>query len=321
MNSTIKKFAGLLFLFNCFCAGAMAADIALKSPVTGEELEKKMLALSESGGGVMLLPKDSTMTATLHTMVYKNWRSPHALLVPEHVTLDLNGSTMILDFDANGYGIRLASWSAIQNGTVRIGRCEHSGSQRIWHSAVSVGAAYGDGGTPDNLSYFSKITGWRMENLTIDQRLNQSAIQLMSESSHGVIRNIRILDSPMAALGIGLDWGTVGPISMADPAQPAMGALFRQKKIYSLHPHDILIQKIRIGHLGRNINDDDAAGIRTSGCYNITIDDVEIEEAADGIAIHCGDAGYEYALEPDRSTGHTGYVIKMLQSARPIFED
>ena len=83
-----------------------------------------MLDLSAAGGGVLRLPKNSTLTTVMHTLTYKNWKSPHALLVPEHVTLDLNGSTILLDLGSNGYGIRLTSHSAIENGTVRIIRSE-----------------------------------------------------------------------------------------------------------------------------------------------------------------------------------------------------
>jgi len=235
------------------------------------------------------------------------------LLVPEHVTVDLNGSTILLDCRSNGYGIRLTSWSAIQNGKVRVIHSEGSGAQGIWHCCVSVGAAYGDGGTPDNPSYFSKLAGWRMENLDVEQPFARATISIMSEAYQGVIRNIRVADSPLASNGVGLDWGTVGPLGMADELQPKMRTLFEQGKVYGTPCHDILIQKIRIGRLGANENDDYSCGVRTSGCYNITIDDVEIQAAAAGVAIHAGDAGFEYTLEPHRHIGHAGFVIKNIR--------
>jgi len=75
---------------------------------------------------------------------------------------------------------------------------------------------------------------------------------------------------------------------------------------------DILIHKIRVGRMLLNEpdNDDGSVAVRTSGCYNITIDDVEAEEVAVGVALHAGDAGFEYSREPDRHIGHAGYVIK-----------
>lgn len=304
----------------CLCLGIENAPgnnpdskILLENVPAAEELEAKMLAMSETGGGVLVLPKNSTLTATVRSVTYKGWRSPHALLVPENVTLDLNGSKLLLDLRSNSYGVRLTSRSTIRNGTIRLIRSEGASLQRIYHAAVSVGASYGDGGTPDNRSYFAKIVGWRMENLTIDQPFNHSAIQLMSEAADGIIENIRIADSKEAPLGIGLDWGTVGPLGMSDEKQKQMHELFAQGKLYGTHPHDILIKNIRIGRLTKNENDDGAAAIRTSACYNITIDDVEIQETGVGIALHAGDAGFEYALQPHRDIGHAGYVIKNIK--------
>jgi len=307
---------GLVLGLSFLCFGAennRGSKEVLQNALSGEQLEQKMLSMSEAGGGVLVLPKNSTLTATLRSVTYKNWKSPHALLIPEHVTLDLNGSTILLDLGSNGYGIRLTSHAAIENGTVRIIRSEGCGSQRIFHACISVGAAYGDGGTPEAPSYFSKLGGWRMENLTLDQPTAQSAIQLMSEAYDGIIRDIRISDSPRASLGVGLDWGTVGPLHMPDELQPEMKRLFDKGKLYSTHPHDILIQKIRVGRMLLNENDDGSVAVRTSGCFNITIDDVEAQEVAVGVALHAGDAGFEYSREPERHIGHAGYVIKNIR--------
>jgi hypothetical protein len=289
------------------------SKVVLQDALGAEQLEQKMIAMSEAGGGVLVLPKNSTLTAAMRSVTYKNWKSPHALLVPEYVTLDLNGSTILLDLGSNGYGIRLTSHAAIENGTVRIIRSEGCGSQRIFHACISVGAAYGDGGTPEAPSYFSKLGGWRMEHLTVDQPAAQSAIQIMSEAYDGIIRDISVSDSPRASLGVGLDWGTVGPLHMPDELQPEMKRLFDQGKVYSTHPHNILIQKIRVGRMLLNENDDGSVAVRTSACYNITVDDVEAQEVGVGVALHAGDAGFEYSREPDRHIGHAGYIIKNIR--------
>jgi len=315
MKITLPIILFLMLAGGLNCHGAdvhskAGAPVLLKDTPTAEALEQKMFGMSAAGGGILVLPKNSSLTGMIHSVTYKNWPSPHALLVPEHVTLDLNGGTIFLDLRSNGYGIRLTSHSAIQNGTIRVVRSESSGSQRIWHACVSVGAAYGDGGTPETPSYFSKLGNWRMEHLTVDQPFDHSAIQIMSESYDGIIRDIHVSDSSKAALGVGLDWGTVGPLGMADAQQPEMKRLFDQGKVYGSHPHNILIQKIRVGRMTLNENDDGSCAVRTSGCYNITIDDVEVQEAAAGVAVHAGDAGFEYALEPHRHIGHAGYVIK-----------
>jgi hypothetical protein len=312
--ATPSLFLFLALALRCQGAETSAAHspgkIVLETSLPAEQLEQKMLALSEQGGGTVVLPKASTLTALLRATNYKGSPTQHALLIPEDVTLDLNGSTLLLDLRSGGYGVRLTSRSTLRNGTVRVIRSEGAGPTRILHSAISVGATYGDGGTVEHPSYFSNLEGWRMENLDVDQPFDHSAIQLMSEAAHGVITNIRIADSKVAPIGIGLDWGTVGPIRMADDSQKEMHRLFTENKIYATHPHDVLIQKIRVGRMTKNENDDGSVAIRTSGCYNITIEDVEVEEVGVGVALHCGDAGFEYSRPPDRKIGHAGYIIR-----------
>ncbi|MBS0265828.1 MAG: hypothetical protein JSS02_28110 [Planctomycetes bacterium] len=236
-------------------------------------------------------------------------KSVHALLVPEGVRLDLNGSTLLLDLRSNSYGVRLSNDSAIGNGTIRVVNSAGKGSQACWHAAINVGAAYGDGGTPAKPGRFAKVSHWTIENMTIDQQVAASAIQIMSEACHGTIRNVRILDSDKALLGIGLDWGSVGPITSADAEIPRMRRLWEQGEIYSTHPHDILIENIRIGRLLRNVDANDA-GIRCSACHNITIRDVEIEAAATAVAIFGGDLGYEFAPADQRDLEHSGYRVE-----------
>ncbi len=107
--------------------------------------------------------------------------------------------------------------------------------------------------------------------MAVDQPFERSAIQVMAGSNHGIITNVTILDSPAAVLGIGFDWGSVGPLRTDDNAIQQMRDLFEQGMLYSTHPHDILIDGVHIGNLGSD-GDDDRAGIRTAGCYNWRFD-------------------------------------------------
>ncbi len=241
--------------------------------------------------------------------------SRHALLIPEKVILDLNGATLLLDLRSNSHGVRLSSFSGIRNGTIRIIRSENKGSQGIWHSAISVGAPYDDGGTPQNPAYFSKIEYWIIEDMTIDQPFAASAIQIMSEGCFGKIRRVRILDSKQALLGIGMDWGSVGKMTTADETIPNMRELWDTNQIYSTHPHDIDLEDITIGNLTRNVDANDA-GIRCSACYNIRLRNVHVESAATAIAIFGGDCGFEFAPKELRPLAHTGYEIDGVTIAR-----
>lgn len=276
---------------------------------TGDALQKALNKQALTGGLVRIDPP-ATITCVVREDKVVGEVSRHALLIPDRVQLDLNGSTLLLDLRSSSYGIRLSNDSAIRNGTIKVVRSEgvQAESQAIWHSAISVGAAYGDGGTVAKPGHFSKVSNWRIEDLTIDQPFAHSVIQLMSEAQHGVIRKLKILDSPKARIGIGMDWGSLGPIGTADEKVAEMRKLWEKGEILSTHPHDILIEDIQIGVMGRDVDGNDA-GVRCSACHNITIRNLYIKEAAAAIALFGGDFGYEVAPNEQRPLTHAGYVI------------
>jgi hypothetical protein len=279
---------------------------------TGEALQEAMMKQSAAGGGIMRLKPASSLTCFVRQDSVGGEVSQHALLVPEGIQLDLNGGSLLLDLRTSSYGVRLSNRSAIRNGTVRV-RSEGlqkppEACQAIWHSAVSVGAAYGSGGTVAKPGYYSTVSDWAMEDLVIEQPAESSCIQMMSQACNGVIRNIRILDSENAKIGIGLDWGTVGPVGTADETVPAMKKLWEKNEISSTHPHHILIENITIGKLGRSVDGNDA-GVRCSGCHHITIKNVQIETAMCAVALFGGDFGFEFAPDDQRKVAHTGYLI------------
>ncbi len=281
---------------------------------TADELQQ---ALHRHAGShdTLQIPKGGTLTCLVREELISDEKSIHPLLIPPGVRLDLNGSTLLLDLRSNSYGVRLSNDSAIRNGTIRIVRSEGKGSQACWHSGISIGAAYGDGGTPEKPGRFSTVAHWEVEDITIDQQFAASAVQLMSEACHGILKNIRVLDSSKALLGIGLDWGSVGPITTEDKELPRMRKLWEQGQIYSTHPHDILIENIRVGKLTRNVDGNDA-GVRCSACHRITIRDVDVAEAATAVAIFGGDCGYEYARTDQRELAHIGYVMEDIKIAK-----
>lgn len=297
------------------CDVARPADIQadqnqpiLIEAADGAALQAVMDAHAQSGG-LLRLREPVELTCLALEAQLGDEVSRHALLIPEGVELDLNGSTLLLDLRDNAYGVRLSNRSAIRNGTIRIVRSENKGSQAIWHAGISIGAAYDEGGTPEQPGRFSKVSHWIVEDLTIDQPFEAAAIQLMSEACHGEIRRVKILDSDKALLGIGMDWGSVGKITAADETIPHVRTLWEQGELYSTHPHNILIEDIHVGRLTRNVDCNDA-GVRCSACYNITIRDVHVEAAACAVAIFGGDCGFEFAPEELRPLAHTNYRVE-----------
>lgn len=297
-------------------AGGVAAEEPAAVEVgamDGCELQKELLKHAGSGRSVRLRA-GRTLVCKVREDIIEGEKSTHGLLVPPGVALDLAGGTLQLDLQSNSYGVRLCSDSAIRNGTIRIVRSEGKGSQACWHSGISIGAAYGDGGTTDRPGKFSRVAHWLIEDITIDQPFTAAAIQLMSEACFGTIRSVQIRDSKQALLGVGLDWGSVGPITSEDAQIPRMRELWERGEIYSTHPHDIAIEKLRVGKLLRNVDGNDA-GVRCSACHRITIRDIEVDTAATAVAIFGGDCGYEYAVGEQRENQHQGYVIENVRIA------
>ena len=305
---TLPVFLAYLLLLSVECVDATELTATKPLVVTVSDGAALQRAMDTHPGGTVRISEPATVNCSVLESVVQGEVSRHALLIPPGVELDLNGSALALDLRSNSHGVRLSSGSAIRNGTIRVVRSEGKGSQAIWHSGISVGAPYDDGGTPAKPSYFSKVSNWRIEDMIIDQQVAASAIQLMSEACFGVIRRVRILDSPKALMGIGLDWGSVGKMTTADAQIPRMRELWERGEIYSTHPHDILIEDIQVGHLTRNVDGNDA-GVRCSACYNIRIRNVRVASAATAVAIFGGDCGFEFAPIPLRPLAHTGYEI------------
>lgn len=270
---------------------------------------QKLMNLYAGKGATLRISEPTTLTCEVQEHGIEGEISRHALLIPVGVHLDLNKSTLNLDLRQNSHGVRLSNRSSIRNGTIRIVRSENKGSQAAWHSGISVGAPYDDGGTPEKPGYFSKVSHWTIEDITIDQPFPTAAIQLMSEACHGVIRRVQILDSPKALLGIGMDWGCVGKANSADDQIPRMRELWEANQLYTTHPHDILVEDVQVGHLTRNVDGNDA-GVRCSACYNIRIRNVHVKSAAAAVAIFGGDCGFEFAPKELRPLAHTGYSVE-----------
>ncbi|MCY2964278.1 MAG: hypothetical protein NT069_11700 [Planctomycetota bacterium] len=289
--------------------GPGSGKVVVVAPRDGAELQAFLSRRAGTGATVRIVrPMTLTLPVREDPVGPANEKSIHALLVPEGVRLDLNQSTLLLELKSNSYGVRLSNDSAILQGEIRVVTSEGKGSQACWHSGVSVGAAYGDGGTTDVPGQFSQVKHFAIQELTIDQPFAAAAIQFMSEAAFGVVRNVTIKDSPRALLGVGLDWGSVGPITSEDRQLSRMRRLWEQGQIYSTHPHDILIEGVRVGRLTRNQDGNDA-GVRCSACHNITIRDLKVEAAASAIAIFGGDLGYEFARDDLRNRAHQEYLI------------
>jgi len=134
-------------------------------------LQTTMDQLAESGGGSVVLASAQDITCTSferNFSVDPNQREFTPLLIPERVSLDLNGSRLLLRHtEGNSYGIRISRHSALRNGRVSVESIVPASSQGIFHSAIAIGAALGHGGTVAQPSYYAEVYDWTIEDLTL----------------------------------------------------------------------------------------------------------------------------------------------------------
>ena len=298
---------------------------ASSAPATCAALQAELHQLSSMGGGTYQFVAGHILACSSRAELYRDFVSRHGLLIPESVVLDLNGGRIDLHLTGGDYyGVRLSSHSHIRNGDVFVATSSGAGSQGIFHSAISVGAAYGDGGAPDKPSYFSNIRDWSIRNVRVSQPYAHAAIAIMSEAHDGLIEHVDILPSNEAVVGIALDWGTVGEFHSQRDLLAAMHKLHQAHLpgtnipyVYTTHPHHIVIRDVDVGALKftpdpndkTKKDNDDRAAIRTSAVHNVEIRDIIVDEAGAGIVLRAGDVGYVFARE-DADGGHRELVVE-----------
>jgi hypothetical protein len=271
-------------------------------------LQRQLDTVARQGGGVYRLAPGATVS------------SQGGVIVPEGVTLDLNGATLVFTLlGEDDSGVRLSSNSAVRNGTIRVRSLGHPGTQGSIHAPIFVGELYGHGGTPARPSPFVAPSGWTISHVTVSSDkavrdengivLGAAGVAVMGGAHDGVIEDVTVPDSRVMAGGIHLDWGTVGPIASSDIAGSARA--YRAGLGYTTHPHDIVVRNIKIGRLTRpSIAGTGSFGVRLSGVDHVRIENVHIASVTEAGFLHtAGDLGYEFARPVDRARAHKGIVL------------
>lgn len=298
----IKAKASLAVLLSSIlatCAGPSSAS-------TGD-LQDRLDQAAARGGGVVVLERGAKVFTR------------DGVVVPPRVTLDLNGGELVADLhSANAAGVKLLSFSAVENGAITVRSHGTPGTQAGAHAPILVGGLLGDALLGPSL--FSDPQGWRISNVTLrsdkdlvlpdGSRLGSAAVQVIGGAYDGLIEGIRVPDSDGLAGGIMLDWGAVGDVRSDDVEGTA--ARYRAGRAFTTHPHDIVIRDIEIGELTRrNVLREGTFGVRLSGVHDITVSRVAIARTTGaGIAHTAGDLGYEFARTHDRQRAHLGIMVE-----------
>lgn len=255
------------------------------------------------GGGIVQCLPGKSYDCIITTSITDN-----GLIVKDNVIFDLNGSELLINCTGAVYGVRLKNYSWIKNGTINVDTSSTPGSAGVWHSPVSIGPAYGEGGTVGSVSSFEGVKGWGVHNVRVASvRADAVGIQGYGACHHGYIGHVRADDSSTLAGVVGFDWGEVGGIDSNDI--PASRTLFNAGTAYTTHPNNILIEEISAGALSRDSGEGSRC-VRLSGVHDIEVRRVTCDETNYAGVFHtAGDCGYEFALAAIKPFRHKGITI------------
>lgn len=229
------------------------------------------------------------------------------LVLKTGVTLWMNGAT--ISFECNGavYGLRLLSNTRIEGpGTLAVTESEDSGSQAIYHSPISIGAAYGENGTPAAPSIYEGVNNIRVRGISLSSvREIASAFAVMGGAYNVTLEQITVPDSSTLAYGFSADWGTLGEIASNDVV--GSRTIFDAGTGYTTHPHHFVLRDWKIGALTYSTT----YGVRLSGVHDFLIENIDVDSTTFSGFFHtAGDLGYEFAPVAVKPFRHRNVIVK-----------
>ena len=248
-------------------------------------IQKAIDYVAVIGGGILTCAFGATYYMTLLPVVKAG------------VLLEMNRATFNATLGSgNVYGLRLGNYAGVRNGTINVTSTGSPSSQFIFHACISIGEANSNGGTPASPSLYSSVHDFLVEDMTLSTtRQHCPVIQGAGNIYNGTIRNI-FVPSSATCTGVHLDWSDVGsPVSSSNIS--GTRTAFDAGNCYTTHPHNILIENIKVGTLSVTPVGDLASHIvRLSACYNITVRNIECTGVTGAAYLHVGgDLGFEFA--------------------------
>ena len=144
--------------------------------------------------------------------------------------------------------------------------------------------------------------------VTAKSYIGAAVVQVSGGASNGLIENVFIDDSPYILGGIHMDWAFLGDIS-SGPTGVAGRMTIRENMetnrdnfddglALTTHPNTITVRNAFIGNLTATYKGQDTGsfGIRTSGVYGVTYENISIGGVTNSAIVHTGgDLGFEFA--------------------------
>lgn len=290
--------------------------LAIGDGVTDNQVAIQAAAdrLAELGGGVLLGTAGKT-----YRIVQSDNAGHGAALILDRVIFDLQGAKLLLVLTDQVYGVRLLNYAQILNGEIEVqtGGGVVDTDQGIWQCNVSIGPAYGDGGTVASPSAHDSAKGWRIANLRLStNRDGGYIIGGAGGINNGIIEQIEITGNALSRICIGFDWGTLGTIVSTEADMATNKTNYNAGTAKTTHPHNIVVRDINIGNMSRTAGSSDLYGchaLRLSGCHHILMENVKVAGVTFSAFCHtAGDLGYEYAAADQRAQAYKGIIVRNL---------
>jgi hypothetical protein len=283
-------------------SGALGDNVTDDRLSIQQELDK--IRDFEEGGGTHTL-----VSGKIYRLVVPDGES--GLNVWDHITLNLNQSTLRLEMSGASIGVRLLNYARVTNGAIIVDSQDGLDDtyQSIYQSNLSVGAPYGANGTVAAPSLYEGVRGWRMDDLVLSSNREGGAMLVgYGGCAMGTIEDITFIGDGNTRCCVGFDCGWLGTLSSNDPH--AAKIEYEAGRLITTHPQHITVRHLLMGRFTRATGASDLFGstaLRFSGCHHITVDTVLISGmTAYGLWHTGGDTGFEYAHSDDRPQAYQG---------------
>lgn len=210
----------------------------------------------------------------------------------------------------SGAGVSLRANSILENGHIEVDSSGTPGTQAAVHAPVRIGNIVSGGGTVAEPTAGENPSGWIVRNMILEtdkwidngagDMVGAAGIQVNGGANNGLIENITIPDNAFMSGGVLMDWSYLGTISSEATLSNMNNnkTNFNAGTAYTTHPNNIVIRNIKIGALtAATVGVDTGSfGVRLSGVYNVTVENVAIESTTYMALRHtAGDLGFEFA--------------------------
>ncbi len=271
-----------------------------------DALQAAIDAAADAGGGVVQLTSG---------VIY---RSNTGLVLKSGIRLNMNESKIRFVLDGGSEpGVQIYANSIIENGHIEVDSTNCNSAQAGAHAPILVGNLVSGGGSPDALAEGENPTGWVIRNMIVesDKWINSdnpagdftgaAGIQVYGGAENGLIEGITVPDNAFMFGGVMMDWSVLGDITSTSTYanMVANRTLFDAGDAYTTHPNNIIVRNVKIGELSASRQsglyvDIGSFGVRLSGVYNITVENVTAVRTTYQAFVHtAGDLGFEFALE------------------------